>query len=60
MLQQVLIAEGLLKQGLDTGNFFDKTLMALKNFQVKYGIEPVGQVGPKTRAKLNELCSKKN
>ncbi len=58
-LQEVLIAEKLLAVGLNTGNFFDKTLSAVKNFQAKYGIETVGQVGQKTRAKLNELCSKK-
>ena len=57
--QEFLIAEKLLAIGLNTGNFFDKTLMATKNFQAKYGIETVGQVGPKTRAKANEIIAKK-
>lgn len=57
--QEFLIAEKLLATGLNTGNFFDKTLMATKNFQAKYGIETVGQVGPKTRAKANEIIAKK-
>ena len=57
--QEFLIAEKLLAVGLNTGNFFDKTLMATKNFQAKYGIETVGQVGPKTRAKANEIIAKK-
>lgn len=57
--QEFLIAEKLLATGLNTGNFFDKTLIATKNFQAKYGIETVGQVGPKTRAKANEIIAKK-
>ena len=39
-----------------TGNFYSITLRAVKAFQMTYGITPVkGYVGPKTRAKLNEL-----
>jgi lysozyme len=56
MLQQILIKEGFLKVGLDTGGFFQQTLLAVKNFQLKYGIQTTGNVGPITRAKLNELC----
>lgn len=59
MMQKVLIIEGCLKAGLDTGNFANLTLQAVKTFQAKYGIDTTGTVGPKTRAKLNELCSKK-
>ncbi len=39
-----------------TGYFGSKTVAAVKRFQKKYGITPVnGRVGPKTRAKLNEI-----
>lgn len=56
MLQEVLIAEKILKEGLNTGKFFNQTLQAVKTFQMKYGIPTTGNVGPLTRAKLNELC----
>jgi hypothetical protein len=59
MLQRVLIYEGFLKAGLDTGNMFNLTIQALRSFQAKYGIEAIGKVGPKTRAVLNDLCKKK-
>jgi hypothetical protein len=54
--QQLLIAEGCLKPGLATGNFYDLTVQATRNFQAKYGIATVGRVGPTTRAKANMLC----
>ncbi|MBU6415165.1 peptidoglycan-binding protein [Patescibacteria group bacterium] len=39
-----------------TGYFGPKTVAAVKRFQKKYYITPVnGRVGPKTRAKLNEI-----
>ncbi|MFH1393044.1 MAG: peptidoglycan-binding domain-containing protein [Patescibacteria group bacterium] len=46
--------------GKVTGYFGPATLLAIKKFQEKYGIASEGQsgygnVGPKTRAKLNEL-----
>lgn len=41
-------------EGLITGYFGKLTEAAVKRFQEKYGIEPVGIVGPKTRAKINE------
>ena len=56
MLQQVLIAEGFLKNGLDTGYFWNLTEQGVKDFQAKWGITIVGKVGPITRAKLSELC----
>ena len=56
VLQQVLIAEGLLKKGLDTGNYFNITQQAVRSFQARYGIKVVGRCGPQTRAKLNQLC----
>ena len=54
-LQKILIAEGFLAAGLDTGFFGPATETALKKLQEKLGVEPVGFVGPKTRTKLNEL-----
>lgn len=60
VLQQVLIVEGLMKAGLDTGYFGPITQQAVKSFQARYGIQTVGRVGPQTRAKLNALCQKKN
>ncbi len=41
---------------LVTGYFGPLTENAVKRFQIKEGIEAVGIVGPKTRAKLNELA----
>lgn len=54
-LQRILINEGCLKAGLDTGNYLGLTQQAVKNFQVKYGITPTGNVGPITMAKLNSI-----
>lgn len=50
--------------GKVTGYFGPATLLAVKKFQEKYGIASEGQagygaVGPKTRAKLNELYGAK-
>ena len=42
-------------EGLITGYFGVLTQAAVKKWQAKNGIESVGIVGPKTRAKLNEL-----
>lgn len=42
-------------EGLVTGYFGKLTEAAVKRFQVKYGIDAVGIVGPITRAKLKEL-----
>lgn len=56
-----ILQEGLKKdssvypEGLVTGYFGPLTEAAVKRFQAKYGIEQVGVVGPKTRAKFNEL-----
>lgn len=43
-------------EGLVTGYFGSLTENAVKKFQIKYNIESVGIVGPKTRQKLNELA----
>lgn len=55
-------ASGVGSPGRETTTFGPATLAALKKFQVKYGIAKSGQagygtVGPKTRAKLNELLA---
>lgn len=42
-------------EGLITGYFGALTEAAVKRLQTKYGIDSVGIVGPKTRAKLKEL-----
>lgn len=42
-------------EGRVTGYFGPLTEAAVKRFQAEYGIEAIGVVGPKTRAKLNEL-----
>lgn len=59
---EVKILQEFLKQspdiypeGLVTGYFGPLTEAAVKRFQKKYGIETIGIVGPKTRAKINEL-----
>jgi hypothetical protein len=44
-------------QGLVTGYFGALTQAAVTNFQNKYGIQPVGQVGPITRAEINMLIN---
>lgn len=44
-------------EGIVSGYFGAATQRAIKRFQEKYGIDPVGHVGPATRAKLNELMS---
>lgn len=42
-------------EGTISGYFGRLTEKAVKKFQEKYGVEPVGIVGPKTRLKLNSL-----
>jgi len=42
-------------EGKITGYYGPLTVKAIKRFQTKYGIEPVGYVGPQTRKKLNEI-----
>ncbi|HEY4513719.1 MAG TPA: peptidoglycan-binding domain-containing protein, partial [Candidatus Paceibacterota bacterium] len=55
-LQEALTAQGLYDSEI-TGGFFDRTLAAVLAFQTKYGINPIGYVGPATRAQLNALFS---
>ncbi|MGB9680845.1 MAG: peptidoglycan-binding domain-containing protein [Minisyncoccia bacterium] len=55
-LQKVLAQNPeIYPEGEITGVFDKATESAVKRFQKKYGIRITGQVGPQTRAKLNEL-----
>ena len=48
-----------LSEGLATGYYGPATRRAIIRFQKKYGIEPVGFVGPLTKKKLNEIYGTK-
>ncbi len=52
-LQTFLAAKGYLTVAPD-GNFGPKTLAAVKKFQSANGLDPIGLVGPKTRAIINK------
>jgi hypothetical protein len=59
---EVTILQGFLRknktlypEGTITGCFHSRTEAAVKRFQTKYSIDPIGTVGPRTRAKLNDL-----
>lgn len=55
-LQKVLSQDPeIYPEGKITGVFDKATEAAVKRFQKKYGIRVTGEVGPQTRAKLNEL-----
>ena len=55
-LQKVLAATpSIYPEGKITGYFDKATEAAVMRFQEKYNIRVTGQVGPQTRAKLNEL-----
>jgi len=61
-LQQVLVNEGVYPEAMITGTFGAFTRAAVQRFQEKYGIAApgtlgYGEVGPATRAKLNQLIS---
>ena len=51
-LQKILTAEGVYT-GPITGYFGPLTQAAVKAYQTKHGLDPVGIVGPKTRVALN-------
>jgi hypothetical protein len=58
-LQNALKADGEFSIAVQsTGVFGSITQVALKAFQVKHGISPVGRVGPQTLAMLNSLYNK--
>lgn len=42
-------------EGLVTGTFGPLTEQAVRRFQIKYNIDPVGQVGPITKAKIESI-----
>jgi len=60
-IQRILIKQGFLTKGLDSGTFGSKTEKALMQFQLKKGIiqsvqqAGAGKAGPKTRTFLNTL-----
>lgn len=55
-LQDCLKFEGTFPSNVDsTGVYGPLTTQAVKDFQTKYGLDPVGTVGPKTTAKLQTL-----
>ena len=54
-LQQLLIQQGFLGTGDDTGYFGPLTTKAVAAFQAAHNIDPLGGVGPLTRALLNSL-----
>ncbi len=56
-LQTLLKNLGYFTYPAITGYYGSVTKEAVKKFQIKYGIEPVGYVGPKTRLKLNEVMA---
>ncbi len=59
LLQQFLKTYGVYPDGLITGYFGVLTEGAVKEFQKKESIDPVGIVGPKTRARIIEISRRK-
>lgn len=57
-LQMFLVADrSIYPEGLVTGYFGPLTKAAVVRFQERYGIDPVGRVGPLTLAKINNLIT---
>lgn len=55
-LQEILAADPeIYPEGLVSGYYGPLTAKAVRKFQMKHGIDAVGSVGPKTRARLNAL-----
>jgi hypothetical protein len=50
-------ATGAGSPGNETSYFGGKTLVAVKTFQAENGMTPANQVGPMTRAKLNQILA---
>lgn len=59
-LQNFLKDQGFYDYSVSTGYFGSITKQAVIAFQKKYGINPIGVVGPATRAKIAELLIIKN
>ena|SRR3989344_570608 len=60
-LQTLLALDpSLYPEGKITGYFGKLTAQAVKRFQKRHGFEQIGNVGPKTLKKLNELFDKKS
>lgn len=58
LLQEFLATDpDIYPEGLVTGYFGRLTKAAVTRFQAKMGVEQVGQVGPKTFSKINELLT---
>lgn len=58
LLQEFLATDPeIYPEGKVTGYFGKLTAKAVKNFQKKAGVEQVGNVGPKTLQKINELLT---
>ncbi|MFH0859479.1 MAG: peptidoglycan-binding protein [Patescibacteria group bacterium] len=58
LLQEILATDpDIYPEGLVTGYFGNLTKNAVKRFQKIAGLEQVGNVGPKTVAKINELLT---
>ena len=58
LLQEILATDPIIyPQGLITGFFGPLTKIAVIKFQAKFGISQIGEVGPQTRAKINELLA---
>lgn len=58
-LQIFLARQGLMKQELSTGFFGPITKQAVRNFQMRMGISPTGNVGVKTNQAINDILKKK-
>ncbi len=57
VLQNILAGDpDVYPEGLITGTFGPLTSKAVKKFQEKFGLESVGNVGPKTLKKLKEIA----
>jgi peptidoglycan hydrolase-like protein with peptidoglycan-binding domain len=58
MLQEILATQpDIYPEGLVTGYYGALTSKAVKKYQEKFGIAPVGEVGPLTRKKINEILA---
>ena len=58
LLQETLATDpSIYPQGLITGFFGPLTKAAVLKFQAKFGIDQIGEVGPQTRARINQLLA---